>query len=159
MAIIEDVEVQIVSTNTGQALSEYDNPDAGTTADAKSVEKYIQAETGTEFHMRIKLKKGFNYYGADGVRVSFNMDGGVLIRSVFFQRPRAIKDERLPEHCVYTMDQTTIRDGDVWKRIHYSFNAVAVGKLLLSLNRLLSWNIQMRTFTPQNPLWINSPRR
>lgn len=91
MAIIEDVEVQIVSTATDQVLTEYDDPDPDAVVALRKIEKSIQAETNDEFYILVTLKQGFDYYGADGIRIGFNMDGGMLSRSKFYTRPSRIQ--------------------------------------------------------------------
>ena len=87
MAIIEDVEVQIVSTAIGLALTEYDNPDPNATIETGKVERYIRADTDEEFFILVKLRKGFDYHGADGIDIHYSLDGEMLRRCRFKERP------------------------------------------------------------------------
>ncbi|MCJ1250514.1 hypothetical protein MMC30_007742 [Trapelia coarctata] len=88
MAVIEDVEVTIVSKSTGQPLVEYDDPDKETSTGGEEVQKYVEAVSDEEFGFVVRLKEGFNYHGADGIKVVFTMDGDTLRRRKFYKRPQ-----------------------------------------------------------------------
>ena len=51
MAILEDVEVFIKSTATGERLVEYDNPDPEDEAGSLQVEKFVEAQSEAEFQV------------------------------------------------------------------------------------------------------------
>lgn len=125
MAVIEDVEVQIVSVRTGEALLEYDDPDPNAVAKPMRVEKYIQATTDEEFHIMVKLREGFDFHGADGVRFGYNLDGDMLSRCKIFRRPDEV--ERLETAEILTIQSARAKIDGTWKRIRFSFGAVGIG--------------------------------
>lgn len=125
MAIIEDVEVQIVSTSTGEALLEYDNPDRDATVEPVRVEKYIEAATDEEFHIVVTLREGFDYHGANGILVTYDLDGNMLKRQEFFRRPD--DNHRLTTAKIIKFKSAQVKVDNTWKRIHLSFGSVDVG--------------------------------
>ncbi|MCJ1399946.1 hypothetical protein MMC11_003149 [Xylographa trunciseda] len=75
MAILEHVEVKIISSSTEQQLKEYDDPDPEAVAVEGKIQKYIEAESGQEFKIEVTLKKGFCFHGADGIKIGVDIDG------------------------------------------------------------------------------------
>lgn len=128
MAIIGDVEVQIVSTRTGEALVEYDNPDPDAAVESMSVEKYIQVATDEEFHIVVTLHKGFNYRKADGVRITYDLDGDMIKRQRFCRRPERI--QRLTKAKILKIKDVKVEINQTWKCIGFSFGSVEVGMLI-----------------------------
>ncbi|KAL8956560.1 MAG: hypothetical protein Q9193_005948, partial [Seirophora villosa] len=78
MAILNDVEVRVVTKANKQQLTEYDKPDTGATAEKACVERYIEAKTGEDFQIEVYFKEGFDCFGAWGVEVGIDIDRGVV---------------------------------------------------------------------------------
>lgn len=116
-----------MSTATSTPLVEYDDPDVDHVSRDMEVEKYIEAETGGEFYIQVKVKKGLKYHGADGFMVQYEKDEGRLVRT----RSRKCEGPKtaLPEDQSVEFKGATIKSGDEWKRIRFSFGSVAVGEL------------------------------
>ncbi|KAL9007834.1 MAG: hypothetical protein Q9173_006980 [Seirophora scorigena] len=68
MAILNDVEVRVVTKTNNQQLIEYDKPNTGADADEACVEKYIEAKTGEDFQVEVYFKEGFDCFGAWGLQ-------------------------------------------------------------------------------------------
>ena len=128
MAILEDVEVTIVSTSTNQPLVEFEDPDPKTEQHGKEVRQYIEAVTGEEFKVVVRLKKGFNYHGADGITISLYLDGNALRRSLFKPlNSRTGWSGVLAEDDIYEWRTFLSRNQDNWSDIAFSFGAADVG--------------------------------
>lgn len=117
-----------MSTATSTPLVEYDDPDVDHVSRDMEVENYIEAETGGEFYIHVKVKKGLKYHGADGFMVQYEKDEGRLVRTR--SRKREGPKTALPEDQSVGFKGTTIMSGDEWKRIRFSFGSVAVGELI-----------------------------
>ncbi|KAL8947632.1 MAG: hypothetical protein Q9222_006104 [Ikaeria aurantiellina] len=78
MAILDDVEVRVVSKATKQALHEYDDPKPAAAVQAHSVLKYVQAEEGMDFQVEVYFEKEFQCWDVWGIEIGINIDGGVV---------------------------------------------------------------------------------
>lgn len=128
MAILEDVEVTIVSTSTGQPLTEVEDPDPKTEEHGKEVRKYIEAVTDEEFKIVIRLKKGFRYHGADGIDATLRIDGTAVNCHWYLARPENTHPfEPLEKIVSKTLSHTLTRKGTEWFNIAFSFGAASIG--------------------------------
>jgi len=128
MAVLEDVEVTIVSTSTGQPLAEFEDPDPKTEEHGNEVQKYVEAVTDEEFKIVIRLKKGFKYHGADGIKVAPRIDGTAVNSRWYFARPENTYLFKPLEKIVSeTLSHALVRKGPDWFRIAFSFGAASVG--------------------------------
>lgn len=128
MAILEDVEVSIVATETGQALEEFDNPKDDPTTNPRFTEKYIQATTGVRFQVQIYVRPSFNLYKAHGIDVTVDIDGGVVHHTTFYDKKwleenRADKQPFIDDHVLHKM-------GSRWVESPYLFGSIDIGRLL-----------------------------
>ena len=126
MAIIDNLEIYVVSTATGERLQEYGNPERDAIEGQNAVEKYIEAESNVEFSIVVVLNAGFNYHKADGVKIFVTLDG--TTRTKFYPKPSInIKADCLTKKFkLERKDMTLKRDGN-WFRSRFSFGLVTVG--------------------------------
>ena len=135
-----------MSTATNMPLVEYDDPDVNRAARDMEVEKYIEAETGKEFYIQVKLKKGLKYHGADGFKIRYEMDEGRLLR--YRTRKREGRKIALPQDRSVEFKDSPVKSGDEWECIRFSFGSVTVGESTPT-NGWLQPNInQTRTVIP-----------
>lgn len=128
MAIIEDVEVTIVSTRTGQRLVEFQDPAQTIPDKARNVCRYIEVVSGEEFKVVVRLKKGFQYHGADGIAIHLRLDGNALHRVRYEERdPRKAPSGVLRDDLVYEYINTKVGNRDSWSEISFSFGAADIG--------------------------------
>ena len=104
-----------MSTATGLALIEYDDPDPDTPIAARKIEKCIQAETDEEFYISVRMGKGFHFRGGRGIMVAYHLDGDTLKRKTY--RKRASRYQIVKDDEAYTIDHTMVNTGGIWKRI------------------------------------------
>jgi hypothetical protein len=128
MAILEDFEVSVVATETGQALEEFDNPKDDPIVNQFLTEKYIQATTGVRFQVQVHVKPSFNLYHADGIGVSINIDGGVVNHMRFYHKERVENSRKKKQplidgHVAHKM-------GSRWVESPFVFGSIDIGKLL-----------------------------
>lgn len=128
MAILEDVEVTIVSTSTGQPLTEFGDPDPKTEEHGKEVQKYIEAVTDEDFKIVIRLKKGFRFHGADGINATLRIDGTAVNCLWYLARPEKTHPLKpLKKIGSETLSSTVTRKGAEWFNIAFSFGAASIG--------------------------------
>ena len=129
MAILEDVEVFIKSTATGERLVEYDNPDPEDEAGSLQVEKFVEAQSEAEFQVVVNLKAGFDYHGADGVRVRLVLDGGAVRRHWYKCKSELVPiNDKLLEDKSFSFATVSSKRGEDWIRVAFSFGKVDVGE-------------------------------
>ena len=134
MAILENVEVKIVSVSTGERFQKYDDPNPEATADDEEADdevmkKYIEATSGTEFAIHFTLQKGFCYHEADGILIGVIMDGDALRR--IYPRPMpsyVFASSRLPVDVVEVVSSSIIQSGEELRRMNFGFGEVTVGQ-------------------------------
>ena len=83
MAIMDRVEVKIISSATERPLEEYEHPDPEAVAVDGEIQRYIESESGHEFKIEVTLPKGFCYHGADGIGIRIEIDGDALKYNFF----------------------------------------------------------------------------
>ncbi|MCJ1433775.1 hypothetical protein MMC27_003140 [Xylographa pallens] len=134
MAVLEHVEVKIISSSTGQQLKEYDDPEPETIAEdeetgSEEIKKYIEAESGEEFKIQVTLKKGFCYHGADGILIRVHIDGDALSRQYWRLRPSYVSaSTRLPTDIVEFVSSTNVKRGEEWCQMNFGFGEVIVNE-------------------------------
>lgn len=128
MAVIEDMEVEVVSVSSGEPLVEYRHADLDAEAKDRETQAYIEAITGSEFKIVVGLKKGFNYHGADGITIHLTIDGDVLSRTKYRSRPYgASATSRLTEDVKVEWTDILVGSGDNWSKVAFSFGAADIG--------------------------------
>lgn len=70
---MEGVKVEIRSRN--RPLPFYDDPEAGGAESTDETTKYVEAVTGEQFEIQIRLEHNFRWYGCTAVRASVAYDG------------------------------------------------------------------------------------
>jgi len=83
----EGIEVFVKSVKRDEAYEEYAIPDAGDQTDPDKVERYIEAVTGEQFAVVVRIPADFKYYAAEGVRIK--VDRGKSDRYRFRKKPLA----------------------------------------------------------------------
>ena len=126
MAILEDVEVRIVCTKPRRVLDEYDNLSSIENTSSTKIEKYVEAIIGAEFQIETYLKPDFELGDADGIKITADIDGGVVHASRFYD------DQDLEKHHSgeqQLVDRTArwLNHGN-WTSINYSFGLLPIGK-------------------------------
>ena len=127
MAILDGIEVRIASKTTGKAFHEYDKPNAPPSIDGLSTEKFIQAETGLEFHIEIFVKPSFKFYHASGLQVRVNIDGGKVDRRRYYSK-ESLREYGLKGEPVI-LDDVIYKEGTQWYRIKLNFSSLDIGEL------------------------------
>lgn len=122
MAILNDVEVRVVSKATGQSLDEYDKPDSAPAADDFFVEKYVEAKTGEDFAVEIRVKEGFDYLRAWGIRIGLKIDGGVVSYCRYLSKENVAHCRAVGAPVI--LDSVWHSDGKVHSRIGFQFGSL-----------------------------------
>lgn len=126
MVLIEDIEVRIASSASGEALIEYDDPKAAPSGNGFSATKFIEAVTGLEYQVEVYIKPSFELWDADGLDIGVNIDGGVVNQFKFHRISgvEACKKNGKP----ITVDSTVYQEGSKWYETPFSFGALNIGK-------------------------------
>lgn len=126
MAILNDIEVRVVTKANKQQLTEYDKPNTGAKADDACVEKYIEAKTGEDFQVEVYFKKGYKCFRAWGTQVAIDIDGGVVdyVHDIRKDRLRKIQDEEDP----ITFGSVYQREGSLVSGVGFRFGSLNLGK-------------------------------
>ncbi|KAL9591890.1 MAG: hypothetical protein Q9179_007269 [Wetmoreana sp. 5 TL-2023] len=124
MAILEDIEVRVVSTASNQPLHEYDNPKRSRATRACSIEKYIEAKAGTDFHIEIYFPENFNCWAAWGVFIGIKIDGGVVDYCKVFSKAEVeeLKDSGEP----VVLESVTHSEGSQQSEIGFRFGSLTI---------------------------------
>lgn len=126
MVTIKDVEVHIVSSSDGHELVEFDNPKAVASTDNYWSERFIEATTYQAYHIEVKLKPSFKLYAADGIRITFYIDGGTIRNSIFYDRNSVEKKQKTGSPIICST--AIFRGGAVWHQATFSFGSLEIGK-------------------------------
>ncbi|KAL8922551.1 MAG: hypothetical protein Q9208_005053 [Pyrenodesmia sp. 3 TL-2023] len=126
MAILNEVEVRVVSKATGQSLDEYDKPGSALAINGSSVEKYIEARTGEDFAVEIRVKEGFDCFRAWGIRIGLEIDGGVVnyCRNLSKEKVSHYRTVGAPA----ILDSVRQSDGKVHSRIGFQFGLLTMNE-------------------------------
>lgn len=126
MAILNDIEVRVVTKANKQQLTEYDKPNTGAKAEEACVEKYIEAKTGEDFQVDVYFKKGYKCFRAWGVEVTIDIDGGVVNYAYEFSKDdlRGFQDDEDP----ITFDSVSQREGSLVSDVGFRFGSLNFGK-------------------------------
>ena len=133
MKVTDGIDVFVVSR--GQSLHEYpieasEDSTAGTDNSHK-FERYIEAESGATFMVKVIIDRGFKLYGANALEVVLTIDGkaGVSTRWMHKKDRFSLKDDRTTLDFTFCCDRTAaFRSGSEWFTYSYSFSATAIGK-------------------------------
>lgn len=128
MAILGDIEVRIASRTTGKALDEYDKPDTVLSKDGLSIEKFIKAETGLEFHIEILVKPSFNFYGASGVQIRIDIDGDRVAYRQYWSQGSLLKKYNEKNPVIF--DDVLHKEGTQYSRIRFNFGSLDISRLI-----------------------------
>ena len=139
MAILKNVEVFIYSRSTQNKLSEFDVPDFETTIEDNKIEKYVEATTDEEFGIAVGVKHGFDFRGADGLKILIDIDGGIVERPWFVNRSDARKG--------YRTEDTNVNQLGKWHKVYFAFGSVSIGEYKTISYIIRSFNID-KTFVP-----------
>ena len=103
MAILDDFQVEVVDSSSGEPLTEYHRNISHyympTNNDTK-VENYIEARTGKEFKIAIRIRPTFDFLGADGILICLRIDGNVFAQAKFFSQKTVRKYRRSNEPII-----------------------------------------------------------
>lgn len=134
MVTLKGIEVHVVSSSDNCELLEYDNPNAGSSSDENTTEKFIEAVTDLTYHIKINVNPCFKLYDADGILIWLKIDGGVVSHSRFYDRDRVVEKQRTGSSFID--DSFTYQEGSVLRKSKYSFGSLNIGKsyeILVSL--------------------------
>ena len=129
MAVLEDVEVHVVSSRTKKDLVEYENPDPKAAAEEREVKKYVEAESDEEFYFSVKLKAGFKYHGADGVNIHFTIDGNAV--NACWHVPsdvRSVCRGKLGKDVCHELRVLPAKRGNDWVDVAFAFGKAEPGR-------------------------------
>ena len=129
MAVLEGVVVHVVSSRTGEKLVEYDDPDPEAAAAEREVKKFIEVVSDEEFYIRVKLKAGFSYHRATGVRIDLRIDGTAVDTSC--HEPigtSSIRRKRLLNDVSYDIRDVPVKRGNDWVDIAFAFGKAEPGR-------------------------------
>ena len=127
MAILGDIEVQIASKTTGKAFHEYDQPNSIPSAHGLSIEKFIQAEVGLDFHVELFVKPSFKFHRASGLKLSVESDGGRVRLCTYWTKLELLEKQREEEPLL--SDYMTHREGTQWYRTKFQFGSLGISEL------------------------------
>lgn len=130
MAIIDQIEVRIVSVATAQALPEYDKPNSVASRDDRSVEKFIEAQTGKEFRVEIYLMPNFNLYAASGIKVGLDIDGGTVHRRILYEKADVL--DKKGQESPFVISRAYTLEGSKCSAIKFSFGLLELSKAIPS---------------------------
>ena len=146
MAVLEDVEVHVVSSRIEKDLAEYDDPDPKAAAEGREVKKFIEAISDEEFYVRVTLKTGFNYHHADGVLLYLRIDGNAVNR--YWYQPRDIRSIRrtmLVNDVSYETRYVPVKRGNDWAEVTFAFRKAETSKCRTDLSlKCLRCSIQKK---------------
>ena len=129
MAVLEDVEVHIVSSRTEEDLVEYNDPDPEAAGEGREVKKFIEAISDEEFYVRVTLKTGFKYHHADGVRVYLRIDGNAVSRRWYWPiDTTSICYRKLVNDKSKIYRAVTSRRGNDWVDVTFVFGKAEPGR-------------------------------
>jgi len=118
----EGVEVLVKSVQSDEAHEEYAEPDADRQVDPYAMATYIEAVTGEQFAVVVKIPADFEYYRAEGVKIEIRT--GKVGGYRFFAKPSACGGE-----CIeYVNDVVPYYINGQWKHCNPSFKEVEKGK-------------------------------
>lgn len=90
MAILDLFECQVLIKD--KALNEYDDDDDGGEhpVDQKIIKKYIEAESGANFAIRLSVKPGLSFVRADYLCADISLDGewksGIIVKKKDYKK-------------------------------------------------------------------------
>ncbi|KAL8690457.1 MAG: hypothetical protein Q9224_004404, partial [Gallowayella concinna] len=125
MAILNDIEVRVVSKSRGKPLQEYDSPKKTDAVDQHTIEKFIEATTGEDFAVEVFVKKGYTCKGAWGLRVGINIDGGVVKFAYSFSSAD-VKETQLAGKRLIIFDSVPHSEGSVHSEIGFRFGSLTI---------------------------------
>ena len=129
MAVLEDVEVHVVSSCTRKRLVEYDNPNLDVATEQREIKKFIEAETDGEFYIRVKLKAGFDYHGADGVCIYLQIDGDAVDCYEYRRlKRRKIYRGKLIKDISYKFRDVPAKRSSGWVDVTFAFGKAETGR-------------------------------
>ena len=129
MAVLEEIEVHVVSSRSKEDLVEYDEPDAEAAAEDREVQKFVEAVSDEEFYVRVTLKAGFNYHGAHGVDVTLTIDGDAISRSWYQPlNAKSICHRKAINDISYEFRTASVRRSHGWARVAFVFGKAELGR-------------------------------
>jgi len=122
---LPDIEVDILVH--GEPLKEYDEPPDVDNGEPKTIVKYIEAVSDSNFEIRLHLNSAYQHRG-HGVDADKFMDGVRVYTSLFLRK----EVERLSVKSLTEINkEETYGSGNDWKVAKFSFADLKIGKLLL----------------------------
>ena len=122
MAVLEHVEVKIISTATGERLKEYDDPDPEAVVVDGKIQKCIEAESRKEFKIEVTLESGFDYCGADGIYVNLKIDGKAVNRNWFKSTIlTASRSHGFRASVTHHISTLGVKREEGWKKMSFAF--------------------------------------
>ena len=132
MAILNEVEVRVVSKATKQPLEEYDKPGSDANTDGLSVEKYIEAKDGEDFQVEAYFKENFDCLGAWGAKLAITIDGGV-VKYYYTYSKEEIERQKISRMPVI-FKKVLQSEGRTYSYIGFKFGSLKISKSGLALN-------------------------
>ena len=126
MTILDGIEVQIASRTTGKALAEYDKPDVLSSADNLSIEKFVKAETGLEFHVEVFVKSSFNFYQASGIQIWVNIDADRIQTCYYWSKPEVLEQQTKRKPIV--IGHKSYKEGAQYYRAKFKFSSLKISE-------------------------------
>lgn len=128
MVILRDVEVTVSAK--GKRLQEYDD-DAEEPSPSNAVTKYIEALTGTDFHIQYTIKPAFRLKSS-GIAVIVTIDGEHM-DSMIHNKYKDLKDlSRVPFHS-YSDGSRRSQNGS-WIRQAFIFSEIKTSRALSTIS-------------------------
>lgn len=126
MAILDDIEVRIVSKTIGKALSEYDKPNIAPSEDGLSIVKFIKGEPGLEFHIEVFVKSSFSLFQAPGIQICIDIDGGKVESCMYISRKELLKQQAKREPIVF--GEVYHQEGTQYSNRNFIFGSLNISK-------------------------------
>jgi len=117
----EGIEVFVKSVERDEAYVEYAVPDVGDQTSPDKMERYIEAVTGEQFAIAVKIPADFEYHTAEGVGIGVQIgdtDGYHFRRKSLACNRKGIE---------YVRDTLLYHIDGQWKHCTLSFNEVEMG--------------------------------
>ncbi len=132
MAILNDIEVRIASRTTGKVLKEYEKPYTVQSAEKLFIEKFIEAETGLEFHVEVFVNSKFQYYQASGILFGVHIDGDRV--ATYRYTSKEVLRQQVIDREPTVIDDVPHKEGDRSCRIKFNFGSLGISELLRNID-------------------------
>lgn len=125
----DGLEVVIRSVAAGNQYREYERA-GDTDADNEKIVRYIEAVDDQQFMIQVNIKPYFLYFMADGVRITVEIDGGVVRDWEFISKPSVGK--RKTDRVFIKAHGCERHVSGLWEKVEFIFAKLQIGTIQAS---------------------------